>query len=81
MEAFAPDRVEELVRVYRAHNEPLHDQLEAFLGIEDVLTTLKEQGRLLGLVSQLRRGRPGPAELLCMAGAPNRRAAAKAAAD
>jgi hypothetical protein len=38
-------------------------------------------GSLLGLVSQLRRGRPGPAELLCMAGAPNRRAAAKAAAD
>ena len=30
MEAFAPDRVDELVRVYRAHNEPLHDELEAF---------------------------------------------------
>ena len=32
MEAFAPDRVEELVRVYRAHNEPLHDELEASSG-------------------------------------------------
>ncbi len=32
MEAFAPDRVDELVRVYRAHNEPLHDELEAFVG-------------------------------------------------
>jgi len=55
MEAFAPDRVDELVRVYRAHNEPLHDQLDAFLGIEDVLTTLKEQGRKLGLVTAKRR--------------------------
>ena len=29
MAAFAPERVDELVRVYRAHNEPLHDELEA----------------------------------------------------
>ena len=28
MEVFAPERVDELVRVYRAHNEPLHDELE-----------------------------------------------------
>jgi pyrophosphatase PpaX len=55
MEAFAPDRVDELVRVYRAHNEPLHDQLEAFLGIEDLLTTLKAQDRRLGLVTAKRR--------------------------
>jgi pyrophosphatase PpaX len=55
MAAFAPDRVDELVRVYRAHNEPLHDQLEAFHGIEDALTTLKEQGRRLGLVTAKRR--------------------------
>ena len=34
MEAFAPEHVDELVRVYRAHNEPLHDTLEAFAGIE-----------------------------------------------
>jgi pyrophosphatase PpaX len=55
MEAFAPDRVEELVRVYRAHNEPLHDELEAFAGIEEALTTLKQQGRRLGLVTAKRR--------------------------
>ncbi|MDX6388166.1 MAG: pyrophosphatase PpaX [Gaiellaceae bacterium] len=55
MEAFAPDRVEELVRVYRAHNEPLHDTLEAFRGIVDTLTTLKAQGRTLGLVTAKRR--------------------------
>jgi pyrophosphatase PpaX len=55
MAAFAPDRVDELVRVYRAHNEPLHDELEAFDGIEHVLTTLKEEGRTLGLVTAKRR--------------------------
>jgi pyrophosphatase PpaX len=55
MEAFAPDRVEELVRVYRAHNEPLHDTLEAFRGIVEALTALKAQGRTLGLVTAKRR--------------------------
>jgi pyrophosphatase PpaX len=55
MAAFAPEQVDELVRVYRAHNEPLHDQLEAFHGIEDALTTLREQGRRLGLVTAKRR--------------------------
>lgn len=55
MEAFAPDRVEELVRVYRAHNEPLHDTLETFHGIEDALAALKAQGRTLGLVTAKRR--------------------------
>ena len=55
MEAFAPEHVEELVRVYRAHNEPLHDSLEAFLGIELTLTQLREQGRALGLVTAKRR--------------------------
>ena len=55
MEAFAPDRVDELVRVYRAHNEPLHDELEAFAGIEAALATLKDEGRLLGLVTAKRR--------------------------
>ena len=55
MEAFAPDRVDELVRVYRAHNEPLHDELEAFHGIEDALVSLKEEGRVLGLVTAKRR--------------------------
>ncbi len=55
MEAFAPERVDELVRVYRAHNEPLHDELEAFAGIEDALRTLRDEGRLLGLVTAKRR--------------------------
>ncbi len=55
MEAFAPDRVEELVRVYRAHNEPLHEELETFAGIENALRTLRAEGRLLGLVTAKRR--------------------------
>jgi pyrophosphatase PpaX len=55
MEAFAPDRVEELVRVYRAHNEPLHEELEIFAGIESALGTLRGEGRLLGLVTAKRR--------------------------
>jgi pyrophosphatase PpaX len=55
MAAFAPDRVDELVRVYRAHNEALHDELEAFDGIEHVLTTLQDEGRTLGLVTAKRR--------------------------
>jgi pyrophosphatase PpaX len=55
MRAFAPDRVEQLVDVYRAHNEPLHDELEACAGMEDVLARLHEQGRRLGVVTAKRR--------------------------
>jgi pyrophosphatase PpaX len=55
MEVFAPERVEELVRVYRAHNEPLHDELQACAGMEDVLVRLHEQGHRLGVVTAKRR--------------------------
>ena len=55
MRELAPDRVDELVRVYRAHNEPLHDELECCAGIEDVLVRLKDEGRTLGLVTAKRR--------------------------
>jgi len=55
MEVFGPDRVEELVRVYRAHNELLHDTLEIFLGVEDLLVRLRDEGRTLGLVTAKRR--------------------------
>jgi len=48
-------RVDELVSVYRAHNEPLHDTLEACVGMEDLLATLKHQGRRLGVVTAKRR--------------------------
>jgi pyrophosphatase PpaX len=55
MAVFAPDHVDELVRVYRAHNEPLHDELEACLGMEDVLVRLRAEGRRLGVVTAKRR--------------------------
>ena len=55
MAAFAPDRVDELVRIYRAHNEPLHDELEACAGMNDVLAQLHDEGRRLGVVTAKRR--------------------------
>ncbi len=55
MAAFAPDRVDELVRVYRAHNEPLHDELEACAGMGEVLVQLRDEGRRLGVVTAKRR--------------------------
>jgi pyrophosphatase PpaX len=55
MRGFGPDHVDELVRVYREHNEPLHDDLAAFEGIERVLERLKAEGRQLGIVTAKRR--------------------------
>src|SRR3982751_5822597 len=55
MAVFAPDHVEELVRVYREHNEPLHDGVRACVGMEDVIVSLHEQGRRLGVVTAKRR--------------------------
>ena len=55
MSALAPDQVERLVDVYRAHNEPLHDDLEACVGMEDVLVRLRDEGRRLGVVTAKRR--------------------------
>lgn len=55
MRALSPDLAEELVRVYRAHNEPLHDGISSFAGMEDVLVRLKDEGRRLGIVTAKRR--------------------------
>jgi pyrophosphatase PpaX len=55
MRAFGPEHVEELIRVYREHNEPLHHELRVCVGMDDVLVALKEQGRKLGIVSAKRR--------------------------
>ena len=55
MHALAPDHVEELVRVYRAHNEPLHEELVCCPGMDDVLVRLKDEGRRLGIVTAKRR--------------------------
>jgi pyrophosphatase PpaX len=48
-------RADELVEVYRAHNEPLHDALEPCVGMLDVLQRLKDEGRRLGIVTAKRR--------------------------
>jgi pyrophosphatase PpaX len=50
-----PDHVDELVRVYRAHNDPSYDELECFDGMVEVLRTLKSEGRRLGVVTAKRR--------------------------
>ncbi len=55
MRVIAPDRVDELIHSYRAHNEPLHDTLQPCSGILDLLDTLKAEGRRLGIVTAKRR--------------------------
>ncbi len=55
MVAIDPDRAAELVDVYRAHNIPLHDELEACAGMEPVLGRLRDEGRRLGVVTAKRR--------------------------
>jgi pyrophosphatase PpaX len=54
MRALDEARVDELVRVYREHNEPLHDTLEPCPGIEGALAELRRQGRRLGIVTAKR---------------------------
>src|SRR4051812_49943968 len=55
MAARAPESVDELVGVYRAHNEPLHDELEPCEGMEDVIVRLHEDRCRLGIVTAKRR--------------------------
>ena len=55
MRAFDPNRVDELVDAYRAHNTPLHDELRPFHGMEELLGGLKAEGRRLGIVTAKRR--------------------------
>lgn len=55
MRLIDPERVDELVAVYRAHNEPLHAEITECLGMTDVLTTLKDEGRRLGIVTAKRQ--------------------------
>ena len=55
MQALDPSRVDELVRVYRAHNEPLHETLSVCAGMDVVLDELKARGHRLGIVTAKRR--------------------------
>jgi pyrophosphatase PpaX len=54
MRSFDPERVEELLEAYRAHNDPLHDTLEAFDEVLSLLPRLREKGRRLGIVTAKR---------------------------
>jgi pyrophosphatase PpaX len=55
MQALDPGRVDELVRVYRAHNEPLHDTIAVCEGMDVVLDELRDRGHRLGVVTAKRR--------------------------
>jgi pyrophosphatase PpaX len=55
MRAIDASRVDELVAAYREHNMPLHAELEACAGIDDVLERLHAEGRRLGIVTAKRR--------------------------
>jgi pyrophosphatase PpaX len=59
MTALAPDRVEELVEAYRVHNEALHETLDAFDEVLELLPVLRNQGRRLGIVTAKRRATVG----------------------
>jgi len=49
------DRVDELVRAYREHNDPQYSELACFAGVVDVLEQLRSEGRRLGVVTAKRR--------------------------
>jgi pyrophosphatase PpaX len=55
MEALDPERAEELIDVYSAHNIGLHDDLKPCAGILDALGALRVEGRELGVVTAKRR--------------------------
>jgi pyrophosphatase PpaX len=55
MQALDPSRVDELVRVYRAHNEPLHETISVCAGMDVVLDELRDRGHRLGIVTAKRR--------------------------
>jgi pyrophosphatase PpaX len=55
MQALDPARVDELVTVYRAHNEPLHETIAVCAGMDAVLDELSHRGHRLGIVTAKRR--------------------------
>jgi len=54
MNAIDAEHADALLEAYRVHNDELHETLEAFDELLDVLPTLKKEGRQLGLVTAKR---------------------------
>jgi pyrophosphatase PpaX len=55
MQALAPDHVDEIVAVYRAHNAKVHDELiQYFEGTREMLDELRSEGRRLAVVTSKR---------------------------
>ncbi|MGH3066893.1 MAG: HAD family hydrolase [Gaiellaceae bacterium] len=54
MRAIDADRTDELLAVYKAHNDGLHETLEAFDDLLALLPRLKAEGRKLGIVTAKR---------------------------
>jgi pyrophosphatase PpaX len=54
MLGFDADLADDLVRAYRAHNEPLHSELRACSGMLTVVERLHAEGRRLGIVTAKR---------------------------
>ena len=54
MNAIDPERADALLEAYRVHNDELHETLEAFDALLDVLPKLRDEGRQLGLVTAKR---------------------------
>ena len=54
MQAIDPERADELVEVYKRHNDGLHETLEAFDDLLALLPKLRAAGRRLGIVTAKR---------------------------
>ena len=54
MQAIDLDHADELLAVYKEHNDGLHETLEAFDGLVALLPGLKAEGRKLGIVTAKR---------------------------
>jgi pyrophosphatase PpaX len=54
MSHFGTEHVDDLVRAYRDHNAPLHDELAACPGVLELLPRLHGEGRRLGVVTAKR---------------------------
>src|SRR3954453_3449215 len=55
MQLLDPERVDELVRVYREHNDPQYSEAACFDGIVAAPEQLRDEGRRLGVVKAKRR--------------------------